>query len=378
MAGLPERLLWLLPHNGHTMGVELAAWVIPMLQAAGVTVEVAAVLPAPPGWEPVDRVAGLDLPPPLVSGGIWRGLAATGAVRRLLGDFPAVLVDQDLQGELRVAMAAGGLRRRPALFLLARYPLTEYLAAQGEHRVGRRRRYLEAYYPLFDRVLALSSKVREDLIADFRVPKQRVVRLRPPVPMDRLAASEPAVPWPWPNAEGEAVPVVASWGEWDEVRGGAVLVEAARRLAAGGQALRLLFLGGGPAWERLAAATRQAGLEAAFVPWPDHIGPWLARAQVYVSPAYFDGLGLDVLAAMAVGTPVVATNAPTAAVELLARGTAGRLVSIGEPGALAEALSAWLADSRLRQGYAVGGRQRARSFAAARVEPEWLAALAGD
>jgi glycosyltransferase involved in cell wall biosynthesis len=74
-----------------------------------------------------------------------------------------------------------------------------------------------------------------------------------------------------------------------------------------------------------------------FLGWRDDIPQLLKHATVFVLPSEREGMPLSILEAMAAGVPVVAT--PIAGVpEMLDDGRAGQLVSVDNPGQLADAI----------------------------------------
>jgi glycosyltransferase involved in cell wall biosynthesis len=80
---------------------------------------------------------------------------------------------------------------------------------------------------------------------------------------------------------------------------------------------------------------------------------------VLAAPSLAEGFGLPVLEAMAVGVPVVHSDAP-ALVEVA--GNAGVTVPRGDPAALAAALRAVLSDAGKAQAMITAGRCRAERF----------------
>lgn len=85
----------------------------------------------------------------------------------------------------------------------------------------------------------------------------------------------------------------------------------------------------------------------------------LRHATVLVVPSRAEGFGLPVVEAMAVGTPVLSTDAP-ALVET--GGGATRVVSRDAPGELADALSDIIRDESVRASLSAAGRVRAAEF----------------
>ena len=85
----------------------------------------------------------------------------------------------------------------------------------------------------------------------------------------------------------------------------------------------------------------------------------LRGARLLVAPSRAEGFGLPVAEAMAVGTPVVCSDAP-ALVEVA--GDAASIVARGDPVALAAAIGELLADAAKRERLATAGLARAARF----------------
>ncbi len=85
----------------------------------------------------------------------------------------------------------------------------------------------------------------------------------------------------------------------------------------------------------------------------------LAGAAVFCYPSLWEGFGLPVAEAMAVGTPVV-TSQDTSLAEVVA--DAGLCVDPGDDDAIADALGRVLGDHDLATGLAAAGRQRAATL----------------
>lgn len=122
---------------------------------------------------------------------------------------------------------------------------------------------------------------------------------------------------------------------------------------------RLAIVGDGPDRQALA---RHAPASVLFAGHQDDVVAWLQAADVVVQPSRYEGLSLVVLEALAVGRPVVATEAVgmrEVIVEPAEGAVAGAVVSPEDPAALADAMTERLRDprQRLREGQA--GRERA-------------------
>ncbi len=126
----------------------------------------------------------------------------------------------------------------------------------------------------------------------------------------------------------------------------------------------LVVLGEGPERERLAG-------EGVYLPGRvGDVAAWLARAELLVHPARWEGFGLALLEAMLAGKPVVATRVSSIP-EIVVDGETGLLVPPDDPDALAGAILRVLRDpGRLGE----AGLERAKSeFSVERMSRRTLA-----
>jgi glycosyltransferase involved in cell wall biosynthesis len=124
----------------------------------------------------------------------------------------------------------------------------------------------------------------------------------------------------------------------------------------------LVVLGEGPERGRLQALARDLGIaDAVLLPGNvDGVGDWLARADVVVHPARWEGFGLVLLEAMLAERPVVAAGVSSIP-ELVRDGETGLVVPPEDPSALALAVLRLLGDERLRARLAAGALAHARA-----------------
>jgi glycosyltransferase involved in cell wall biosynthesis len=127
-----------------------------------------------------------------------------------------------------------------------------------------------------------------------------------------------------------------------------------------------LLLVGQPGWGGVdpVGAAAELGLPAGRVRVlgrlsDEDLATTLSRSAALVAPSRAEGFGLPVLEAMAAGVPVVSSQA-AALVEV--GGGATVTTPVGDPEALAEALSRVLTDDDLRAGLVTAGRARAATF----------------
>jgi glycosyltransferase involved in cell wall biosynthesis len=167
------------------------------------------------------------------------------------------------------------------------------------------------------------------------------------------AAEPPAHPW---FADGEP-PVILGVGRLCGVKDFATLVEAFALLRPQREA-RLLLLGAGPEMESLRRLAHERGV-AADVDLPGFAAnPYAAirAASVLALTSRYEALPGVLIEALALGTPIVATDCPSGPAEILGGGRYGDLVPVGDPAGIAAAI--------LR---VIEGRSAARP-----ADPEWL------
>jgi glycosyltransferase involved in cell wall biosynthesis len=215
-----------------------------------------------------------------------------------------------------------------------------------------------------DRVVALNETVRDGYASRLGVPMEQMLLMSNPVE------------WPSdiPDRSGSGPVVAAFLGYFREMKGIFDLVRAVSLLPPEQREhFRLVAAGHGDP-EPVRAAVRQAGCADAvevreYLPPPER-DALLAQTGILVLPSYAEGLPMSVLEAMAWGVAPVVT--PVGGLgDLIRDGHNGVLVPVGEPDALASALSKLLVDGEARRRMGAQAREDVHVFAA---EP-WAARL---
>lgn len=227
--------------------------------------------------------------------------------------------------------------------LVGRLGTTVSAALEGKGRLRRALWFgsMRLFYRWVDAVIAVSEGVAEDVAAISHLPRERIVVVRNPVITPELArlAAEP-VEDPW-FAPGEP-PVILGVGRLTLQKDFPTLVRAFAGLRRQ-RAARLVILGSGGerAREELRRLARGLGVEADLKLPGFHPNPYahMARAGLFVLSSAWEGSPNVLTEAMAVGTPVVATDCPSGPREILEGGRYGPLVPVGDADALAEAMA---------------------------------------
>lgn len=123
-------------------------------------------------------------------------------------------------------------------------------------------------------------------------------------------------------------------------KGIAEFANAARLVKQQQPTVRFILLGGlDPNPGALREDEIRAWVAQGLIEWPGHVEvkPWLAQASVYVLPSYREGLPRSTQEAMAMGRPVITTDAPGCR-ETVQDGVNGYLVSVRDVPSLAHAI----------------------------------------
>ena len=214
-----------------------------------------------------------------------------------------------------------------------------------------------------DHVLADSEATRQDLIALYGTPPEKISVLHAGVDSRFQPVTDPAALDAVRTRYGIGpAPYVFSLGTVQPRKNYARLAEAFAQL--GRPDLRLV-IAGGKGWldDPLYAQIDALGLADRVIftgfAADDDLPALYSAAEVFAFPSLYEGFGLPPLEAMACGTPVV-SSASSSLPEVV--GEAGLLVDPTDVGALAEALARVLDDAGLRAELVQKGRTQARRF----------------
>jgi glycosyltransferase involved in cell wall biosynthesis len=264
-----------------------------------------------------------------------------------------------------VAVAAAGARfRGPVLLIEAIHESTEIDRHAAVARWARRV-WLRTTYPLASAVVAVSDGVAADLRARFGIGRRlHVVHNGIDLEAVRAGGRQP-VDHPWLRG-GRPERLLVACGRLVPQKGFRCLIAAMRELP---EDVRLILIGDGEEREALERMVRQWALEARveLLGYDRNPYRYIARADLFVMPSLWDGFSMVLAEAMALGTPVVASDCPSGPREILEGGLHGRLVPPGDPGALAGGIRGLLEDDARRRRLGAAGRARAETFSAHRA-----------
>lgn len=199
-------------------------------------------------------------------------------------------------------------------------------------------RLLPRAYRGSDAVVAVSSGVRDHLTQVLGDGLPPIPVIQNPVSLVEVRAKSREAPGHRWFSDG-GPPIVICVGRLVPEKDHPTLLRAVR-IVRTKRPLRLLLLGEGPERPAVQALVESLGLVdcvdlPGFLPNPYAS---LARAALLVLSSRREGLGVVLIEALALGTPIVATDCQSGPAEILRGGELGALVPVGDVAAMADAI----------------------------------------
>jgi len=202
---------------------------------------------------------------------------------------------------------------------------------------------MRLFYRRVDTLIAVSEGVRQDILQITNLAPSQVRVVRNPVITPQLS-EQAALPCdhPWLTSIRDT-PVIVAAGRLTHQKDFPTLLRAFARLRTE-RCCRLLILGEGGDRGTLLTLAEQLGIrhDVDLPGFRANPYPYLAAANLFVLSSRWEGSPNVLTEALALGTPVVATDCPSGPRELLAGGRYGALVTPGDVSALASAMGATL------------------------------------
>jgi len=249
----------------------------------------------------------------------------------------AILSDKDRVNQVAIiAKHLAGVETKTAV----RYGQT--VSRRLENRPGWQKTVhyfsMKYLYRRADAIISPSEGAARDLSGFARIPIERITVIPNPIDIGRIRvlAGEP-LDHPWFHSREGAV--IVGLGELTSRKGFDTLIRALAILKRKKPA-RLFLMGKGRGREKLEKLSADLGLrdEVEFAGFKGNPFPFLARADLFVQPSRYEGFGMALLEALALGIPVVATDCPSGPREILQDGRFGRLVPVDDHQAMADAM----------------------------------------
>ncbi|WP_088889149.1 glycosyltransferase [Leptolyngbya ohadii] len=199
-------------------------------------------------------------------------------------------------------------------------------------------RLMKLVYPHAEFVVAVSEATSRDLekYLHFEAGKVRTI-YNPVVNRELLIKATAPLNHPW--FDRDTPPVFLAAGRLIELKDFSTLIKAFARLRQEKQA-RLLILGEGELRTELENLAKDLGVaeDVSLPGFVDNPYAYMGRAVAFVLSSRSEGLPNVLIEAMACGCPVISTDCLSGPREILAAGTYGILVPVGDEIALSEAM----------------------------------------
>ncbi|WP_436935633.1 glycosyltransferase [Halovenus marina] len=250
---------------------------------------------------------------------------------------PAAIFAQMTHANL-VCLLAGQLSRADTrIFLTEHSPF-----AMSENPPLRSRAYLSLtarLLPYADHHIAVSQGVADSIVQKTSVTADQVSVLHNPVDVEavRSRAREP-VNNEW--LSDDSLDVMLSVGRLEAQKDLKTWLRAFSRVHERRPQTRAIIAGKGSQREGLAAFAAKLGVDdAVSIPgYVDNPYGYMQRADVFLLSSRYEGLPTVLIEALACGCPIVATDCLAGPREVLADGTYGQLVPVGDAPKMADAV----------------------------------------
>ena len=281
--------------------------------------------------------------------------------------FPQVLAKL-LRAARRSDVLVGGVEMAPTFLAIIAAKLT-FKPSVGfvrnslpEHLAQMPARYkliTKLLYPYLSRAIAISEGIKESLTG--LVPRLEGRTRTVYIPLD-IAKTQERSREALPQADA-AEPYIVAVGRLEYQKGFDLLLRAYAQLR-DELPHKLVLVGEGKARAKLTAIVQELGLgDRVMMPgFQENPYAWMKGAALFVSSSRYEGFCRVIAEALAVGTPVVATDCPSGPAEVLAGGRYGVLVENENVAALAQGIHTLLCDPERLQTLSELGPRRAEQF----------------
>ena len=263
------------------------------------------------------------------------------AVCRYLSKYRPVAMLTDKDRVNRTALFARAVSSaNPYLALSCGTTLSLDLAGRGPFERWMTRNSFGKLYPYADNLIVISKGSADDLADYTGFPRRKIAVVPAPViPASLLIETRPRPAHPW-FQPGEP-PVILGVGKLAPGKDYATLIRAFARVRQVKEC-RLMIIGKGKQESELYALAESLGVrdDVDLPGFQPNAYDFMAHAALFVHTSLLEGLGFVIIEALAVGTPVVATDCPSGPREILQNGKYGPLVPVQNHEKLAEAMLA--------------------------------------
>ena len=245
---------------------------------------------------------------------------------------PDTILSTVMYLNVMLVLAKPFLRGRPKILLREAVLPSAFLAQEA--RYPRLSRFLyRSLYPKCDRIICLFDGMVEDMAKHFGIARNKLVRIYNPVDVASIRALVAGSSSPYSGPGPHLVAV----GRLQHQKAYDVLLRALPQVLVAFPQARLTILGEGPLEQSLKDLAAQLKINHAVEFKGFQANPWayIKHATLFVLASRFEGMPNVVLEALALGTPVLATDCPGGIREIAQSGASLKIVEPESPEALA-------------------------------------------
>jgi glycosyltransferase involved in cell wall biosynthesis len=328
-----ERLAIFLATSGHSGVDRIMKNLIPAFAKEGIRVDLLHVENHGPYLETLpNRVRILEL------GTAHTYTSLKPLVGYLRSEQPSVMLS-DKDRVNRIALLARRLAR-VSTRVVVRTGTTVSKDLETRSPLDRLAHYLSMHYayPQADAIIVPSLGAAVDLASFAKIPLDRISVVPSPIATPEIykqALEELGHSW---LAE-KKMPVILGVGELCARKDFKTLIYAFAKVRKS-RPCKLLILGRGRLRKDLEALVKRLNLtgEIELPGFVKNPYAYMARADIFVHSARYEGAPVALMEALSLGRPVVSTDCPSGPREILQGGVYGRLVPVGDPDAMARAI----------------------------------------
>lgn len=226
-------------------------------------------------------------------------------------------------------------------------------------------------YNLFTKkVIALSEGVKDDLVKNFYIKRQKVHVIYNPIEIKKIERLSLEQIYDFKKVDGYKY--IISVGRLVKQKDFVTLIKAIK-LVLNNENVKLIILGKGPEQEALVELSKDLRIEdkVIFLGFKKNPYKYMKLADLFVLSSKWEGFGHVIVEAMAVGTPVISTDCKSGPSEILKDNKYGMLVPVNDHKILAKKIVELLNNKRMRQNYITTGCKRAKDFEAKKIVKEY-------
>jgi glycosyltransferase involved in cell wall biosynthesis len=223
-------------------------------------------------------------------------------------------------------------------------------------------------YRWADRVVIISRGIAHELQQNASVNADKLVLIPNPISLDRIYdLSKEKV-----HLNGLASIIAISVGRLVPQKNYPLLIKAIA-LVLVKHKIELFILGQGPEEERINQLAQELGIR-------DHIHllgfksnpyAYMKKADLFIISSLYEGFGNVIIEAMSLGLPVISTDCPYGPAEILGDSEYGKLVTLNDANALAQAIIEFIDHPVRRQHYSKLGKKRAQEYDVINIIPKY-------